>query len=100
RRGDQVKTLHTYFAANAQGRNWHLAPWPTKRFVRLTPIADRGLTGKNVESPRGIAPPGAPKTVHDPLESHGSRCSAVAMAYHPVPKEMTIRTAKAAHLLA
>src|SRR4029453_1269850 len=34
----------------------------------------------NVESPRGIAPPGAPKTVHDPLESHGSRCSAVAMA--------------------
>jgi hypothetical protein len=33
-----------------------------------------------VESPRGISPPGAPRTVHDPLESHGSRCSAVAMA--------------------
>ena len=33
-----------------------------------------------VESPGGIAPPGAPKTVRDPLESHGSRCSAVAMA--------------------
>src|SRR6516225_5822376 len=31
-----------------------------------------------VESPGGIAPPGAPRTVHDPLESHGSRCSAVA----------------------
>ena len=25
-------------------------------------------------------PPGAPRTVHDPLESHGSRCSAVAIA--------------------
>src|SRR5262249_48613387 len=33
-----------------------------------------------VESPGGLSPPGAPKTVHDPLESHGSRCSAVAMA--------------------
>ena len=32
-----------------------------------------------VESPGGISPPGAPRTVHDPLESHGSRCSAVAM---------------------
>ena len=27
----------------------------------------------------GISPPGAPRTVHDPLESHGSRCSAVAL---------------------
>jgi len=33
----------------------------------------------HVESPGGISPPGAPRTVHDPLESHGSRCSAVAM---------------------
>src|SRR5215472_7436894 len=32
-----------------------------------------------VESPGGISPPGAPRTVHDPLESHGSRCSAVAI---------------------
>ena len=34
--------------------------------------------GVDVESPGGISPPGAPRTVHDPLESHGSRCSAVA----------------------
>ena len=33
----------------------------------------------NVESPGGISPPGAPRTVHDPLESRGSRCSAVPM---------------------
>jgi hypothetical protein len=40
------------------------------------------LGGKAVrdESPEGVSPPGAPRTVHDPLESHGSRCSAVAMA--------------------
>jgi len=31
-----------------------------------------------VESPGGISPPGAPRTVHDALESHGSRCSTVA----------------------
>src|SRR5215471_4818696 len=34
--------------------------------------------GRIVESPGGISPPGAPRTVHDPLESHGSRCSTVA----------------------
>src|ERR1035437_6003995 len=30
-----------------------------------------------VESPGGISPPGAPRTVSEPLDSHGSRCSAV-----------------------
>ena len=34
----------------------------------------------DVESPEGLSPPGAPKTVHDRLQSHGSRCSAVAVA--------------------
>ena len=29
------------------------------------------------ESPGGISPPGAPKTVREPLNSHGSRCSTV-----------------------
>ena len=29
------------------------------------------------ESPGGISPPGAPKTVREPLDSHGSRCSTV-----------------------
>ena len=32
-----------------------------------------------VESPGRISPPGAHRTVHDPLESHGSRCSAAAV---------------------
>jgi hypothetical protein len=32
-----------------------------------------------VESPGGVSPPGAPRTVREPLDSHGSRCSAVAM---------------------
>jgi hypothetical protein len=40
-----------------------------------------------VESPGGISPLGAPRTVHDPLESHGSRCSAVAMTQCPMSKE-------------
>src|SRR5215469_2541532 len=42
--------------------------------------------GKDVESPGGIAPPGAPRTVHDPLESHGSRCSVVAGTALPRPR--------------
>ena len=42
------------------------------------PSADIVATPADVESPGGISPPGAPRTVHDPLESHGSRCSAVA----------------------
>ena len=33
-----------------------------------------------VESPTGLSPPGAPRTVREPLNSYGSRCSAVAMA--------------------
>jgi hypothetical protein len=36
------------------------------------------LTGF-VESPGGVSPPGAPRTVREPLDSYGSRCSAVAM---------------------
>src|SRR6266498_1594719 len=34
----------------------------------------------HVESPGGLSPPGAPRTVREPLDSYGSRCSAVAMA--------------------
>src|SRR5271157_4492496 len=33
--------------------------------------------GTAVESPGGISPPGAPRTVREPLDSYGSRCSAV-----------------------
>jgi hypothetical protein len=36
-------------------------------------------TGAFGESPKGISPSGAPRTVREPLNSHGSRCSAVAM---------------------
>ena len=31
------------------------------------------------ESPGGVSPPGAPRTVRETLASHGSRCSAVAI---------------------
>src|SRR5262245_36075777 len=49
--------------------------------------AEPRRTRKDVESPEGVSPSGAPRTVHDPLESHGSRCSAVAMTEGPVDKE-------------
>ena len=40
------------------------------------------------ESPGGVSPPGAPKTVREPLDSYGSRCSAAAMAYWPMGEEL------------
>src|ERR1700704_3973052 len=54
--------------------------------VALTNVRCWGWTGKHVldlslsahvESPGGISPLGAPKTVREPLDSHGSRCSTV-----------------------
>ena len=42
----------------------------------------------NVESPEGLSPSGAPRTVREPLDSHGSRCSAVAMTKWPMGKEL------------
>jgi hypothetical protein len=36
-------------------------------------------TDANVEWPGGLSPPGSPRTVREPLDSYGSRCSAVAM---------------------
>ena len=46
-----------------------------------------------VESPRGLSPPGAPRSVREPLDSYGSRCSAVSMAGLPVGKERWICSA-------
>src|ERR1019366_2345920 len=37
------------------------------------------------ESRGGISPPRAPRTVHEPLDSHGSRCSAVAISRTALP---------------
>jgi hypothetical protein len=52
---------------------------PQGRHVHLLLAGGLLESCQRVESPGGISPPGAPRTVHDPLESHGSRCSAVAM---------------------
>ncbi len=52
-------------------------------FVRFTPSNRRSRWGRGmtavVESPGGISPPGAPRTVRESLDSHGSRCSTVDM---------------------
>ena len=48
----------------------------------------------HVEWPGGISPPGSPRTVREPLDSHGSRCSAVAMTQLPVGEQIWIGAAK------
>jgi SGNH domain (fused to AT3 domains) len=47
--------------------------------AKLRAIAER--TGAKLldEWPGGLSPPGSPRTVREPLDSYGSRCSAVAM---------------------
>src|ERR1700722_16012922 len=68
---------------------------PKRQFLRRNHTSEVGVkptcqdssTDAFVESPGGISPSGAPRTVHDPLESHGSRCSAVAMTQCPMSKE-------------
>src|SRR5258705_2937006 len=48
------------------------------RFLRYSGLVVLTASlSESVESPGGISPPGAPKTVREPLESHGSRCSTV-----------------------
>src|SRR6516225_5334396 len=43
-----------------------------------------------VESPGGLSPPGAPRSVREPLGSYGSRGSAVSMAELPMGEECWI----------
>src|SRR5262249_33915208 len=50
-------------------------------------------TGLYVESPGGLSPPGAPRSVREPLDSYGSRCSAVSMTELPVGEECWIDAA-------
>ena len=45
------------------------------------------------ESRGGISPPRAPKTVREPLNSHGFRCSASDIHEPPMSKEVWIGTA-------
>ena len=52
------------------------------------------VSSQIVESRGGISPPGAPRSVREPLDSHGSRCSAVSMAQLPMSEERRICAAK------
>src|ERR1700722_2801630 len=66
--------------------------------VQLAPIPNlRSLapgTAGFVQSPGGLSPPGSPRSVGEPLDSYGSRCSAVSMAEPPVGKERWIGSAQ------
>src|SRR5262249_11770028 len=68
------------------------AKWQlSARFSRSRP--DRDSAGV-VESPGGLSPPGAPRSVREPLDSYGSRCSAVSMTELPVGEECWIYPAE------
>src|SRR6202051_442172 len=67
---------------------------PESALPRKRPSATAAQHVVMGESPGGIAPPGAPRSVHEPLDSHGSRCSAVSMAQLPMSEERWICAAK------
>jgi hypothetical protein len=56
---------------------------PSRRWARMSDLAESGRSFRSVgttefrESRGGISPPRAPRTVREPLDSYGSRCSAI-----------------------
>src|SRR5947209_12760030 len=75
--------------ARLPGGGTHADCEPDK--VHPGPAGDSQL--QTVESPGGVSPPGAPRSVREPLDSYGSRCSAVSMAELPVGKERWVYAA-------
>ena len=62
--------------------------------IRYLAVAKRSWESPfTVESPGGFSPPGAPRSVREPLDSYGSRCSAVSMTELPVGEECWICSA-------
>jgi len=89
----------TNLAARSRSREWpesaRLAhsPEPRRRSLDRTDTGRSALvagTGLHVESPRGFSPLGAPRSVREPLDSYGSRCSAGSMTELPVGEECWI----------
>src|SRR6266446_7955878 len=77
-----------FWGSATSGRLGRVTVLPQLKVDRLCSIVDG--TADFVESPGGLAPPGAPRSVREPLDSYGSRCSAVSMAEPPVGKERWI----------
>src|SRR6516164_935373 len=73
-----------------RGVFWRMSPYLTDSRRSGSPAG----TSLHVESPRGLSPPGAPRSVREPLDSYGSRCSAVSMTERPVGKERWIYPAE------
>src|ERR1700738_5203801 len=73
----------------------HRSPSGRRGCADCRPSCPRSGTGRFVESPGGVSPPGAPRSVREPLDSYGSRCSAVSMAQLPMSEERRICAAKA-----
>ena len=53
-------------------------------------LASAAGTAPYVEAAGEVSPPGAPRSVREPLDSYGSRCAAVSMTELPVGEECWI----------
>src|SRR6516164_1136873 len=69
-----------------RGVFWRMSPYLTDSRRSGSPAG----TSLHVESPRGLSPLGAPRSVREPLDSYGSRCSAVSMTELPMGEECWI----------
>ena len=75
--------------------------WTGSAHLRVRPVSGvQEMRYRNccsdviVDKPGGVSPPGSPGTLHEPLDSHGSRCLAVAMTQRPVSEELRCRPAQ------
>ena len=66
---------------------------PRRLVLQLRRYRCNVATAASGESREGISPPRAPKTVREPLDSHGFRCSASDIHEPPMSKEVWIGTA-------
>ena len=70
--------------------------FPTPSYTQFLEHAHGCRNGRQLkrilagESPGGISPPGAPRTVLEPLGSHGSRCSAVDVQHAPMCEQSRV----------
>src|SRR5262249_58733309 len=95
-RATRPSALRSRLRLPARGQGAAVPP----RGVGLSALAGSGpkcswrSTSVDGESRGGIAPPRAPRTVREPLDSYGSRCSAVAMTQLPMSEQIWVGTAK------